>query len=61
MNGGDGTASVKVTAQEKDAVDALARRTQSRPDVSPETGADLGNVPAKGGATKSHSNPQRTH
>lgn len=61
VNGGDGSASVKVSAQEKQASDALARRTQSRPDVNPETGADLGNVPTKGGATKSHSNPERTH
>ena len=61
VNGGDGLATVGLSQAEKEAAMNFASRTQSRTDVSPETGSDLGNVPAKGGSTKSHHNPQRTH
>ncbi|MEK8088195.1 manganese catalase family protein [Thermithiobacillus plumbiphilus] len=61
VNGGDGMATINLSEQEKEAVEAMTMRTKSRTDASPETGSNLGNVPAKGGSTKSHMNPKRTH
>ena len=61
VNGGDGLATVGLSEAEKENAMNFSARTQSRTDVNPETGSDLGNVPAKGGSTKSHPNPQRTH
>jgi Mn-containing catalase len=48
LDGGDGLASVKLKAAEKKAVDALAQRTMSDPDVDPTTGAELGAGPGAG-------------
>jgi Mn-containing catalase len=42
LDGGDGMASVKLSAKEKNAVNALAERTMSDPECDPLTGADLG-------------------
>lgn len=52
VDGGDGTASVKLAADEAKAVKQLAGRTMSRVDVDPTTGADLGAGPGAG-TTKS--------
>lgn len=48
LDGGDGTASVKLKAHEKKAVAALAERTMSNPKADPLTGADLGAGPGAG-------------
>lgn len=42
MGGGDGLASVVLTAEEESSVDAFAERTASDPQSDPETGAELG-------------------
>lgn len=42
MDGGDGLPTVKLTAKDKKALEAMKHRTQSRTDVNPTTGADLG-------------------
>jgi Mn-containing catalase len=42
LDGGDGTAGVKLTAAEKKAVQAVAVRTASDPTSNPTTGAELG-------------------
>jgi Mn-containing catalase len=45
VDGGDGTASVTLPAKQQAALDALAARTASDPQVNPVTGADIGAVP----------------
>ncbi|GAB2623167.1 manganese catalase family protein [Novilysobacter erysipheiresistens] len=42
MDGGDGLATTKLSAKEKSTLKAMAKRTQSNPDLDPETGAELG-------------------
>ncbi len=42
VDGGSGTATVNLTPQEKAAIDQVARRTASDPDIDPGTGAELG-------------------
>jgi Mn-containing catalase len=42
VDGGDGTAQVKVNEQDVEALKAMTGRTASRTDVDPVTGADLG-------------------
>ncbi len=51
VNGGDGNPSVRLAAAEIKAVDAVAARTQSKPDGDPLTGADLGAGPGAGKTT----------
>jgi Mn-containing catalase len=51
LDGGDGTASVKLKAADKKAVEALAERTMSDADSNPLTGADLGAGPGAGSTT----------
>jgi Mn-containing catalase len=51
VDGGDGTASVGLSAAEKKLVTALAARTKSQPDGNPLTGADLGAGPGAGKTT----------
>ncbi|MDB5596401.1 MAG: Mn-containing catalase [Hyphomicrobiales bacterium] len=48
LDGGDGMASVKLSATEKKAADALFMRTMSDPESNPLTGADLGAGPGAG-------------
>src|SRR5919112_799636 len=48
VDGGDGTASVSVSAAEKQALDQAAARTVSRTDIDPPTGAELGAGPGGG-------------
>lgn len=48
LDGGDGMASVKLSAKEKKAVEALAERTMSNRESDPLTGADLGAGPGAG-------------
>ncbi len=42
VDGGDGGASVKLTAEQKALVKTMAKRTQSDPEGDPLTGAELG-------------------
>ncbi|MBD8613666.1 manganese catalase family protein [Pseudomonas putida] len=42
VDGGDGSASVTLSADDADVLDAMRMRTQSDPDANPITGADLG-------------------
>jgi len=42
MDGGDGIPSVKLSGSERTAVERMAVRTRSNPDINPETGANLG-------------------
>ena len=42
MDGGDGVPSVKLAGKERSAVEQMAMRTRSNPDINPETGANLG-------------------
>lgn len=51
VDGGDGLASVKLNAAEKQSVTAMAKRTVSDPEADPTTGADLG-AAAKGRVAK---------
>lgn len=51
VDGGDGTASVKLNAAQKKAVGAMARRLASDPESNPVTGADLGAGPGAGTTT----------
>lgn len=51
VDGGDGTASVKLSADEEDSVTAFALRTASDPTSNPVTGADLGAGPGAGSTT----------
>jgi Mn-containing catalase len=53
VDGGDGTATVKLTAKEKKAVEQMAMRTKSQTTGDPTTGADLGAGPGAG-KTKIH-------
>jgi len=48
VDGGDGSASVKLDRTESKAVNQLAERTMSMPDGDPTTGADLGAGPGAG-------------
>jgi Mn-containing catalase len=45
VDGGDGTASVKLDKAEKTALEHVAARTMSNPDSDPTTGAELGAGP----------------
>jgi len=51
VDGGDGSASVRVSATEDELLNQMSARTMSRPDADPTTGADLGAGPGAG-ATK---------
>lgn len=51
VDGGDGTASVELGDLEQSAITAMARRTQSDPDIDAVTGADLGAGPGAGSTT----------
>lgn len=53
VDGGDGTATVQLTASEKQAVEQMAMRTKSKASGDPTTGADLGAGPGAG-KTKMH-------
>jgi len=48
VDGGDGSASVTLSSTEMQAVEQMAARTMSRPDVDPPTGAELGAGPGAG-------------
>ena len=50
-DGGDGTATVKLSKADAAVAEALARRTMSAPDGNPATGADLGAGPGAGRMT----------
>ena len=52
VDGGDGTASVKLRATDVKVLDALAARTQSNPAANPVTGVDLGAGPGAGKTTE---------
>ncbi len=51
VDGGDGSASVKLSAAEKKVVEKLAMRTLSDPESDPVTGAELGAGPGAGAIT----------
>lgn len=51
LDGGDGTASVKLAKDDKKVADAMAKRTKSDPAADPVTGADLGAGPGAGRTT----------
>jgi Mn-containing catalase len=53
VDGGDGTASVKLDRAEKTALEHVAARTMSHPDSDPTTGAELGAGPGPEGIAKS--------
>lgn len=53
VDGGDGTASVKLKPAQKKDVLAMAERTSSDPASNPVTGADLGAGPGAGSTTQS--------
>jgi len=52
VDGGDGTASVKLDKTEKAALEHVAARTLSNPDSDPMTGAELGAGPGPEGISK---------
>lgn len=52
VDGGDGTAKVKLGADDKKVADAMAKRTMSDPTIDPATGADLGAGPGAGRTKK---------
>ena len=52
VNGGDGNPTVRLAAEELQAINQVAARTKSRTDVNPVTGADLGAGPGAGKTTK---------
>lgn len=52
VDGGDGTASVKLDARDKKVAAAMAKRTKSDPSVDPTTGADIGSGPGAGRTKK---------
>ena len=54
VDGGDGTASVVLTARQQAALDAFAERTASSPDADPLTGAELGAGPGAGAVNIAH-------
>jgi Mn-containing catalase len=51
-DGGDGTATVKLSSADKKTAAAAAKRTMSDPSVDPTTGADLGAGPGAGRTKK---------
>jgi Mn-containing catalase len=51
VDGGDGLAQTKMTANQKRSVEQLAARTKSAPNADPLTGADLGAGPGAGKMT----------
>jgi Mn-containing catalase len=51
VDGGSGGASVGLTSDEAATLERLRARTQSRPDLDPMTGADLGAGPGAGSTT----------
>ncbi len=51
LDGGDGTASVKLAREDKKVAEVLAKRTLSDPASDPVTGADLGAGPGAGRTT----------
>lgn len=53
LDGGDGSATVKLKPAEKKAMSAMAERTMSDPEADPITGADLGAGPGAGTTSKS--------
>src|SRR4051794_27261881 len=52
LDGGDGMASVRLSNEQKEAVDALAERTMSDRESDPLTGADLGAGPGAGSTSR---------
>ena len=52
VDGGDGQASVRLTAKDTKTLEKLAARTQSAPNVDPITGADLGAGPGAGSTSR---------
>lgn len=48
VDGGDGTATVKLATEDKKVAAAMAKRTMSDPSADPTTGADLGAGPGAG-------------
>ncbi len=52
VNGGDGNPTVRLAAEEMQAINQTAARTRSRTDINPVTGADLGAGPGAGKTTK---------
>ncbi|TPG18777.1 manganese catalase family protein [Sphingomonas koreensis] len=48
LDGGEGSASVKLNKADQTVADALAKRTRSAPGANPATGADLGAGPGAG-------------
>ena len=62
MDGGDGMPSVKLKSAHKSAVEQMAMRTRSNPDVNPDTGAGLGMGGASAPSTPSSSrSPRKQH
>lgn len=57
VDGGDGSASVVLTAQQQAALEAFALRTASDPTGDPTTGADLGAGPGAGATKKGPAEP----
>ncbi|HSF47535.1 MAG TPA: manganese catalase family protein [Burkholderiales bacterium] len=53
VDGGDGSASVEVSSEEAEMLDAAAARTASNTQSNPTTGADLGAGPGAGATKKS--------
>lgn len=51
VDGGDGRATVELTAKDSKVLETLATRTQSDPTIDPVTGADLGAGPGAGATT----------
>jgi Mn-containing catalase len=60
VDGGDGQATVKVSAAEKKLLAAMAARTMSDASVNPVTGADLGAGPGAGKTTSLVEGPSST-
>lgn len=54
MDGGDGLPSVKLKSAHKSAVEQMAMRTRSNPDVNPETGVSLGMGGASSRSPRQH-------
>lgn len=62
VDGGDGSASVELTAQQQNCLDMLAERTASDPTVNPLTGTDIGAaspVESQAGSTKTRQKKQK--
>lgn len=59
MDGGDGQPSVKLQSAHKSAVEQMAVRTRSNPDVNPDTGASLGMSGASSSSTSR--SPRKQH